>query len=64
MTEHPRVLVEAARRQVGVVEERRAFERREFGAAHGWVSSREMDRITRELIADQDQMSELGALPR
>ncbi len=64
MTEHPRVLVEAARLQVGVVEERRAVERCEFSAAHGLVSSREMDRIARELIADQDQMSELGALPR
>ena len=64
MTEHPRVLVGAARLQSGAVEERREVQRRRFGAGHGLVNSREMDRIARELIEDQDQMSELEALSR
>ncbi len=52
MTEHPRVLVEAARLQ----------------AAEEWcgigVSPREMDRIARELVEDQDQMAEMDMLAR
>ena len=52
MTEHPRVLVEAARLQ----------------AAEEWcgigVSPREMDRIARELVEDQDQMAEIDSLAR
>ncbi len=59
MTEHPRVLVEAARLLAGVVEERRGMQRRGFGA-----SAREMDRAARELVEDQEQMAEMDALAR
>ena len=52
MTEHPRVLVEAARLQA--VEERRGT----------GVSAREMERIARELVEDQDQMAEMDVLAR
>ena len=52
MTEHPRVLVEVARLQ----------------AADEWcgigVSPREMDRIARELVEDQDQLVEMDLLAR
>lgn len=54
MTEHPRVLVEAAR---VAVEERRGVQRRGFGVGAGCgVSPRERERIARELVEEQDEM--------
>ena len=65
MSEHPRVLVKAARLQVGAAEERREVQRRGSGAGDAsGVSPREMDRIARELIVDQDQMADMEALAR
>ena len=59
MTEHPRVLVEAARLQAMAIEERRAVQRRGFG---GGVSLREKERVAREIVEDQDQLAEIDAL--
>ena len=65
MTEHPRVLVEAARLQAMVMEERRGIQRRGFGVgADPGVSAREMDRVARELVQDQDQLADMEALAR
>ncbi len=65
MTQHPRVLVEAARLQATVMEERRAVERRGFGEDAGFrVSARDMERVARELVEDEDQLAELEALTR
>lgn len=57
MSEHPRVLVEAARLQVMAVEERRGVRRRGFSAG-------EMERVVRELMEDQDLAADMEALAR
>lgn len=63
MSEHPRVLVEAARLQAMAVEERRAVRRRGFGTGCG-LSSGEIDRVAGELVEDQEQIAEMEALSR
>ncbi len=58
MTEHPRVLVEAARLQAMGVEERLGM------GNDSRMSAQEMDRIERELVEDEDQLAEMEALMR